>query len=172
MVKNQLAVPPGHYKEHFIDVAKAPARAEQFIDSTTHALKDDTAIVMNSDRLLVRKLPLVTKTYGGLVLPDLGKGEAGYGVVVAAGHGRYNIVGQLIPLRIMAGAVVCLGKYAGTNVQVLGFGNQEGECVVVREEEIFFAVMSREDALRMAATGIPKIDPVVPNQKQSNDQSA
>lgn len=154
---------PQRYKEHFLDLAKAPARAEQFLDKETHALKDDAAIAMNGDRVLIRKLPLITKTYSGLHLPDIGKAEAGYGVIVAAGQGRYNIVGQLIPLRFHAGAVVCFGKYAGTNVGVLGLGNEEGECVVMREEEIWYAVMSKADAQGMAAQGDPKIEPLIPH---------
>ncbi len=168
MSKNALIIPP-EYKEHFIDVAKAPARAEQFLDTATHALKDDAAIVMGGDRLLVRKLPQITKTYGGLVLPDLGRSEAGYGVVVAAGQGRYNIAGQLVPMRFQAGAIVCFGKYAGTNCQVLGFGNQEGECVVLREEEVFYAVMSRKDAATIAAKADPRITPMT---TESDDQPA
>jgi chaperonin GroES len=162
MVKNKsraLTV-PRRYPEAFIDIAKAPARANRLIEQETHALKDDAAIVMNSDRLLVRKLPAITKTYGGLVLPDLGKSEAGYGVVIAAGQGRYNLAGQLIPLRIQAGAVVCFGKYAGTNCQVLGFGNQEGECVVLREEEVFYAVMTEAQAARIAALADPPVSVV------------
>src|SRR5208283_2841289 len=126
-----------------ISIKDAPKIAEQFVDAENHGLKDDAAIVCVGDRLLVRKLPPASKTYGGLVLPDLGKSEAAYGVVVAAGQGRYNIAGQLIPLRVMTGAVVCMGKYAGTACAVLGYGNQEGECVVVREEEIFYVVTSK-----------------------------
>lgn len=166
--QTSLIVPPG-YKEHFIDVAKAPARANQFIDPKTHALKEDAAIVPIGDRLLVRKIPRNETTYGGLHLPDVGKSEAGYGVVVAAGQGRYNIAGQMIPLRVSAGAVVCFGKYAGTNVQVLGFGNQDGECCLLREEEVFYAVMSRDDAAKIAANADPRITPMTQHQ---NDQPA
>jgi chaperonin GroES len=140
-----------------LSIREAPKVAEQFLDSETHGLKDDAAIAMNGDRMLIRKLPPVTRTYGGLVLPDIGKSEAGYGVVIAIGQGRYNIVGQLIPLRFHAGAVVCFGKYAGTNVGVLGFANQEGECVVMREEEIWYAVMSKDDAQKMADLADPRI---------------
>lgn len=157
MSSKSLTVPQ-RYKEHFLDVAKAPSRAEQFIDPKTHGLKDNAAIVPIGDRLLVRKIAKTETTFGGLVLPDTGKSEAGYGVVVAAGQGRYNIAGQLVPLRVHAGAVVCFGKYAGTNVSVLGFGNQDGECVLVREEEIFYAVMSREDAERIARESDPTIE--------------
>jgi chaperonin GroES len=140
-----------------LTIREAPKVAEQFLDIETHGLKDDAAIAMNGDRVLVRKLPPVTKTYGGLVLPDIGKAEAGYGVIIALGQGRYNIVGQLIPLRYYAGAVVCFGKYAGTNVGVLGFGNQEGECVVMREEEIWYAVMSKADAQKIAELADPQV---------------
>ena len=148
-----------------ISIKDAPRVAEQFVDAENHGLKDDAAIVCVGDRLLIRKLPPASKTYGGLVLPDLGKSEAAYGVVVAAGQGRYNIAGQLIPLRVMQGAVVCMGKYAGTNCAVLGYGNQEGECVVVREEEIFYVVTTKETAALMAAKGNPKVEPLIPETK-------
>ena len=152
-----------------LSIREAPKIAEQFLDSETHGLKDDAAIVMNGDRMLIRKIPAASKTYGGLVLPDLGKSEAGYGVIIAVGQGRYNIVGQLIPLRFHSGAGVCFGKYAGTNVGVLGFGNQEGECVTMREEEIWYAVMSKEDAQKMSDLADPQITPLI---KAKNDQPA
>jgi chaperonin GroES len=160
-----LVVAPGHGAllrsphDNFIDIASAPKRAEALIDTSTHALKSDTAIVPIGDRLIVRKIPKMETTYGGLVLPDLGKQEAGYGVVVAAGQGRFNIAGQLIPVRVSPGAVVCFGKYAGTNLQLLGLGNEEGECISLREEEIFFVVTTKDEAARIAAQAHPPIVP-------------
>ncbi len=166
--KNGLVVAPGHGKllrsphDGFIDIATAPRRAEALIDTQTHALKSDTAIVPIGDRLIVRKIPKMETTYGGLILPDLGKQEAGYGVVVAAGQGRFNIAGQLIPVRVSPGAVVCFGKYAGTNLQLLGMGNESGECVSLREEEIFFVVTTKDEAARIATQADPRITPATP----------
>lgn len=163
MKSKGMIVAPGHgglvKSEHdnFIDIATAPKRAEALIDSENHGLKADAAIVPIGDRLIVRKISPNTKTYGGLHLPDLGQQEAGYGVVVAAGQGRYNIVGQLIPLRVRNGAVICFGKYAGTKIALLGFGNADGECVSLREEEVFFVVTTKAEAARIANLADPAI---------------
>jgi chaperonin GroES len=143
--------------DNFVDIATAPKRAEALIDSEHHGLKDDAAIVPIGDRLIVRKIAPNTKTHSGLHLPDLGQQEAGYGVVVATGQGRYNIVGQLIPLRVSSGAVICFGKYAGTKLALLGFGNADGECVSLREEEVFFIVTTKAEAARIAALADPAI---------------
>jgi chaperonin GroES len=154
---DEALVPARSPHDNFIDIASAPQRAEALIDSENHGLKADAAIVPIGDRLIVRKISPNTKTYSGLILPDLGQQEAGYGVVVACGQGRYNIVGQLIPLRIDPGAVICFGKYAGTKLALLGFGNQDGECVSLREEEVFFVVTTKAEAERVAARARPPI---------------
>lgn len=153
---NDALVLPGQDRS-LVNIKDAPQRAEKFLDTTTHALKEGSAIVPVGDRILVRRIPDAVNTAGSIVLPEIGRTKAGYGVVVAAGQGRFNLAGQLIPLRVQAGAIVCFGKYAGTDVNVLGVHNEDGACVIIREEEVFYVVMGTESAARIAANADPRV---------------
>lgn len=143
-----------------LSIREAPKRAELFIDPATNALKDDSVPVPMGDRVLVRRIPEAVRTIGGITLPETGKSPAGFGVVVGVGQGRYNLAGQLIPVRVCVGAVIAFGKYAGTDVHLFGVGAEDGKCVSLREEEIMFVVMSRAEAANVQAVADPPISPV------------
>jgi chaperonin GroES len=143
-----------------VSLAEAPQIAARLIENETHALKESSAIVPIGDRLIVRRISDAAKSTGGIILPPIAKEKAGYGVVIAAGQGRYNINGMLIPLRVQSGAVVCFGKYSGTEVELSGVGNEDGKCLLLREEEIFFVVMEDPEAQAIRENADPPIVPL------------
>jgi chaperonin GroES len=124
-------------------IKDAPELAELVLDPATNSLKDDSVFVPMGDRVLVRRIPEAQRTVGGVTLPDTGKTPAAFGVVVGVGQGRYNLVGQLIPIRVQVGAVVMFGKYAGTEIELFGTGGRDGKCVNLREEEIMGVIMPK-----------------------------
>lgn len=136
-------------------IKEAAEAAEPYIDIAANALKDDAVFVPMGDRVLARRIPEAVKTLGGITLPSTGKTPAAFGVVVGVGQGRYNLVGQLIPVRVQVGAVVMFGKYAGTDIQIFGQGQEP--CVSLREEEIMGVVMSKEAAEKVRALADPPI---------------
>lgn len=138
-------------------IREAPALAEVVLDKETNSLKDDSVFIPMGDRVLCRRIDEAVKTMGGIRLPDSGKAPAAFGVVVGVGQGRYNLVGQLIPIRVQVGAVVMFGKYAGSDIEIFGVGAKDGKCVNLREEEIMGVIMSQDQAARVMKDADPEI---------------
>jgi chaperonin GroES len=136
----------------------AEKQAELVLDPKTNALKDDAVFVPLGDRVSVKRIPEAELSANGIVIPNTGKTPPSFGVVVGVGQGRYNLVGQLIPIRVQLGAVVMFGKYAGSDLPVFGIANKHAEPLLsLREEEIMGVIMSKEDYERVRAEADPQI---------------
>jgi len=83
------------------------------------------------DRVLVRRVEEITKTGGGIIIPDTAKEKPSEGIVEAIGSGRVAPDGKVIPLSVKAGDRVLFGKYAGTEIKVDGESR-----LMIREEDI------------------------------------
>ena len=70
------------------------------------------------DRVLIQRAEAVTKTKGGIVLPEKAQAKVLQGTVVAIGPGQRNDQGQHIPLSVKVGDVVLLPEYGGTKVEL------------------------------------------------------
>ena len=139
-------------------IKDAGSKAEAVLDTRSNALKDDSVFVPMGDRVTVKRIAEAEMTTRGLFLPDTGKTPPAFGVVVGVGQGRYNLVGQLIPIRVQVGAVVMFGKYAGSDIPLFGVGGKETRDIVsLREEEIMGVIMSKEDAQKLMAEADPEI---------------
>ena len=69
------------------------------------------------NRILVKKTEPLTKTKGGILLPETSKGEQlNFGVVVAVGPGRALENGTIRPCTIKEGETVLLPEYGGSKV--------------------------------------------------------
>ena len=87
------------------------------------------------DRLLLRAVEAEEKTAGGIIIPDSAKEKPQEGEVVAAGKGKVNDGGKLVPLDVKRGDRVLYGKYSGSEVTV------DGETfVIIREEDVLAIV--------------------------------
>ena len=87
------------------------------------------------DRVLVRRTDEVTKTSGGIIIPDTAKEKPSEGIVEAIGTGRVAPDGKIIPMNVKEGDTVLFGKYAGTEVKVNGEPR-----LIIREEDILAIV--------------------------------
>lgn len=83
------------------------------------------------DRVLVRRVDEVTKTNGGIIIPDTAKEKPSEGIIEAVGSGRISPDGKVVAMSVKAGDRVLFGKYAGTEVKVDGESR-----LIVREEDI------------------------------------
>lgn len=83
------------------------------------------------DRILVRRMAEEERTAGGLFIPDTAKEKPQRGEIVAAGKGRVNEEGKVMPLEVKAGDRVLFSKYAGTEIKLSG-----EEYLMMREEDI------------------------------------
>jgi chaperonin GroES len=85
------------------------------------------------DRVVIEPLEgdEVTKSAGGIYIPDTAKEKPQEGTVVAVGGGRTSDDGKRIPMEVKVGDKVVYSKYAGTE-----FKEEGKEYLIVRESDI------------------------------------
>ncbi|MCX5869755.1 MAG: co-chaperone GroES [Deltaproteobacteria bacterium] len=84
-----------------------------------------------NDRLLVKRLEEITKTAGGIIIPDSAKEKPAEGTVIAVGPGKTNEKGDRVALQVKAGDKVIFSKYGGTDVKLDG-----EDFIIMREDDI------------------------------------
>ena len=77
-------------------------------------------LVPLEDRVVVKLIEQEEKTQSGIVLPDTAKEKPTKGRVIAAGPGKYDDNGKLIPMPVTEGDIVVFAKYAGTEIKLDG----------------------------------------------------
>ncbi|HVO63804.1 MAG TPA: co-chaperone GroES [Terriglobales bacterium] len=90
-----------------------------------------TKLVPLHDRILVRRVDEEETTRGGIVIPDTAKDKPQEGEVIAAGKGKVNDKGRVLPLDVKEGDRVLFGKYAGSEIKI-----DDEEFLIIREEEV------------------------------------
>jgi chaperonin GroES len=65
------------------------------------------------DRVIVKRLPEERKSAGGIVIPDTAAEKPSMGEVIAAGPGKTDDHGKLIPTGVKVGDKILFGKYSG-----------------------------------------------------------
>jgi chaperonin GroES len=80
------------------------------------------------DRVLVRRIDEVSKTAGGIIIPDTAKEKPMEAQVVAVGPGARNEKGELVAMSVKAGDRVLFGKWSGTEVKI------DGEDLLIMKE--------------------------------------
>jgi chaperonin GroES len=88
-------------------------------------------LVPLEDRVVVKLMEQEDKTSSGIVLPDTAKEKPTKAKVIAAGPGRYDDNGKLIPMPVTEGDIVVFAKYAGTELKLDG-----EEYLVLRASDI------------------------------------
>jgi chaperonin GroES len=83
------------------------------------------------DRLLVKRIEGEAKSKGGIIIPDTAKEKPQEGKVIAAGNGRVNDDGKVVPLEVKKGDRVLFSKYSGSEVTIEG-----EEHLIIREEDV------------------------------------
>jgi chaperonin GroES len=87
------------------------------------------------DRILIRRTEGEETTSGGIIIPDAAKEKPQQGVVIAAGKGKIQDDGNVIPLDVKVGDTVLFGKYAGTDVTL-----DREEYAILREDDVLAIV--------------------------------
>lgn len=72
------------------------------------------------DRVLVKPAPKEEKTSSGLYISSGAQEKPQRGEVIAAGPGKRNDAGELMPLDVHAGDQVFYGKFGGNEVKIDG----------------------------------------------------
>ena len=83
------------------------------------------------DRIIVRRIEETDQKVGGIIIPDTAKEKPQQGKVIAAGKGKLNDDGKLVPLDVKEGDLILFGKYSGQEIKL------EGEdYLIMREDEV------------------------------------
>ena len=84
------------------------------------------------DRILIKRVEDQQQPVkGGIIIPDTAKEKPQEGEVVAAGSGKREKDGQVVPLDVKAGDRILFGKFSGSEIKM---DNQE--YLILREEEV------------------------------------
>ncbi len=68
------------------------------------------------NRVLIKKTEPLTKTKGGILLPESKQEQLNFGIVVAVGPGRVLDNGTVRPVSVKEGETVLLPEYGGSKV--------------------------------------------------------
>ena len=83
------------------------------------------------DRVLVKRLDEVTKTSGGIIIPDTAKEKPSEGIVEAVGDGFRAEDGKILPMSVKVGDKILFAKWPGTEVKMEG-----EERLIMKESDI------------------------------------
>jgi chaperonin GroES len=90
------------------------------------------------DRIIVRRVEEGEQQIGGIIIPDSAKEKPQRGTVIAAGNGKLNKDGRLVPLDVKAGDLILFGKYTSQEVKLDG-----EELLIMREDEVLAVIDGR-----------------------------
>ena len=68
------------------------------------------------NRVLIKKAEPLTKTKGGILLPESKQEQLNFGTVIAVGPGRHLDNGQIRQMSVKEGDTVLLPEYGGSKV--------------------------------------------------------
>lgn len=87
------------------------------------------------DRVVVKRLDELTKTSGGIIIPDTAKEKPSEGIVEAVGDGARTEDGKVIPMCVKVGDKVLFAKWGGNEVKLNG-----EDRVIMKESDILAVV--------------------------------
>lgn len=91
------------------------------------------------DRIVIKLLEAETVSAGGIVIPDAAAEKPSQGQVLAAGTGKIDVDGRVVPMSVKTGDRVLFSKNAGQTVKLEG-----EEFVIMREDDIMAIVKQGE----------------------------
>ena len=83
------------------------------------------------DRLIVQRFEPSDERAGSIIIPDSAKEKPQQGKVLAAGLGKRDKDGALVPLDVKAGDTILFGKYSGQEIKLDGV-----DYLVMKEDEV------------------------------------
>ncbi|OGR87555.1 MAG: co-chaperone GroES [Elusimicrobia bacterium RIFCSPLOWO2_01_FULL_60_11] len=84
-----------------------------------------------SDRVLVKPMEKEQEKKGGIIIPDTAKEKPQEGEVIAAGPGKRDENGKIIPMDVKVGDKILYGKYSGTEIKI-----EDQEYLIMHQEDI------------------------------------
>lgn len=91
------------------------------------------------DRIVIKRIAAEARTAAGIIIPDNAKEKPQQGEVVAAGPGRRDESGKLIPVDVKTRDRVLFGKWSGTEVKI-----DDVEYLIMKESDIMGVLLEAE----------------------------
>jgi len=88
-----------------------------------------------ADRVIVEPIEREETTATGIILPEMAKEKPQEGRVLAAGPGRRDEDGKIVPMDVKEGDTVLFAKYAGTEVKL-----DNRKLLILKESDILAIV--------------------------------
>jgi chaperonin GroES len=83
------------------------------------------------DRIVIQPTNSDTVTATGIVIPDAAQEKPQKGKVIAAGPGRKNTEGMLVPIEVKEGDIVLYNRYGGQTVKI-----NNVEYIIMKEDDV------------------------------------
>lgn len=77
-------------------------------------------VVPVRDKVIVRRDEQVSKTPGGIILPDVAQEKPRRGKVLSVGEGRLDDKGNVVPMSVREGDTVLFSSYSGYEIELGG----------------------------------------------------
>jgi len=90
-----------------------------------------------ADRVVIEPSEGEEVTTGGILLPETAKEKPQQGTIVAAGPGRRDEDGKLVPMDVKTNDKVLYAKYAGTEIKIDG-----KKLLILKESDILAVVVA------------------------------
>ena len=87
-------------------------------------------LLMN--RVLVKKVEPITKTKGGILIPEKSAEQLSYGTVVEVGPGSIEADGKIKPWTVKVGDTVLLPEYGGMKITMA----EEKDFYLYRDDDV------------------------------------
>ena len=91
------------------------------------------------DRLIIQRIEEGEQKVGGIIIPDSAKEKPQQGKVIAAGNGKANDDGKIMPLDVKTGDTILFGKYSGQEIKL------DGQDYLIMKEDEILAVIDGAD---------------------------
>lgn len=83
------------------------------------------------DKILAKRVESVTKSAGGIIIPDAAQEKPKQAEIVAVGPGKRLSNGEVATLDVKAGDVIYFNQYAGVEVKLDGVDH-----LILKEDDI------------------------------------
>src|SRR5579872_6943770 len=96
------------------------------------------------DRVVIRRIDEVSKTTGGIFIPDSAREKPMEGEVLAVGPGKLNEKGVLVAPDLEKGDRILFGKWSGSEVKI------DGQDVLIMSESDVMGVLEGAATAKLA----------------------
>jgi chaperonin GroES len=96
------------------------------------------------NNVIVKPVDEETVSKGGIIIPDTAKEKPHEGEIIAAGPGKINKAGNLLPMDIKVGDRIIYAKYTGSEIKI------DNEKYLIMPESDILAIKKSPGAARSA----------------------